>query len=145
MMWAAARLLVPLSTMLLGFWMIATVLGVDNGWPAELGSVGDPQDVAGEWAARGTLFSPPLAAMVAQAALTALALAPRPAAQLTAGGGLAVLGCLYLIGGFGDPLDPAASDPNVVANVLLRAAGVVGAAALAATGVAAAGVAWRRR
>jgi hypothetical protein len=49
---------------------------------------------------------------------------------------LALLGALYLVGGLGEPLDPAASDPNVVVYALLRITGLLGAVALIAAGVA---------
>ena len=131
-----ARLLVPISALLLGFWLIVTVVSIDHGWTAEFGRVGDPGDVSGEWITRGTFFTPPLAPMLAQAALTALALVHGKVAQIVAGAGLALLGCLYIAGGLGEPFDPVASDPNVVVHVLLRIAGLVGTVALIAAGVA---------
>ena len=62
-----AGLLVPISAFLLGFWMIITVVATNHGWAAELGKVGDPDDVSGDWVSRGTLFTPPLAPLLAQA------------------------------------------------------------------------------
>lgn len=138
-----AKLLVPVSSLLLGFWLIATVVSIDHGWAAELGSVGDPDDVSGEWVTRGTLFTPPLAPLVAQAALTALALVRRRVWQIVAAVGLALLGVVYLVAGLGEPLDPAASDPNIVVYWLLRLVGVAGAVALVVIGAAAALAAWR--
>jgi len=131
-----AKLLVPISALLLGFLLIITVVSIDHGWTAEFGDVGDPTDVSGEWITRGTLFSPPLAPIIAQAVLTALALVRRRAAQLVAGAGLALLGVLYIVGGLGEPFDPVASDPNAAVYLLLRITGLVGAVALAAAGVA---------
>jgi hypothetical protein len=58
--------------------------------------------------------------------------------QLVSGAGLAILGALYVVGGLGEPLDPVASDPNVVVYWLLRLTGLVGAVALFVAGVAAA-------
>jgi hypothetical protein len=139
-----ARLLAPISALLLGFWLIVTAVAIDHGWTAELGSAGDPANVSGEWVTRGTLVSPPLAPLVAQAALTALALVRRRAWQVVAGAGLAILGVIYLAAGMSEPLEPTASDPNAVAYLLLRVAGLAGAAALTAAGVAAAIAAWRR-
>ena len=133
---ALAELLVPISSLLLGFWVIITVVSIDHGWAAELGSVGDGGDVSGEWVTRGTLFTPPLAPMIAQAVLTALALVRRRGWRLVAGAGLALLGALYLVGGLGEPLDPVASDPDVVVYALLRITGLLGALALIAAGVA---------
>ena len=72
--------------------MIITVVSIDHGWAAELGSVGDGGDVSGEWVTRGTLFTPPLAPMIAQAVLTALALVRRRGWRLVAGAGLACSG-----------------------------------------------------
>lgn len=132
-----AKLLAPISALLLGFWLIATVVSIDHGWAAEFGDVGDAKDVSGEWVSRGTLFSPPLAAMVAQAVLTALALVQRRIWQLVAGGGLALLGALYVVGGLGEPLDPVASNPKVVVYALMRLTGLAGAVALIVAGIAA--------
>ena len=132
-----ARLLVSISALLLGFWLIITVVAIDHGWAAESGDVGNPDDVSGEWVTGGTLFTPPLAPMLAQGVLTALALVKRRAWQVVAGSGLALLGCLYVVGGLGEPLDPAASDVNAGVSVLLRITGLVGAFALVAAGAAA--------
>jgi hypothetical protein len=120
-----AKLLAPVSSLLLGFWLIITVVSIDHGWAAEFGDAGDPTDVSGKWVSRGTLFTPPLW-------------------QLVAGVGLALLGVLYLVGGLAEPIDPAASDPNVVVYWLLRLVGLAGAAALVVTAAAAAIAAWRR-
>ena len=140
---AVAELLVPISSLLLGFWLIITVVSIDHGWTAELGSVGEPGDVSGEWVTRGTLFTPPLAPMIAQAGLTALALVRGRPWRLVAGAGLALLGALYLVGGLAEPLDPVASDPNVVVYALLRITGLVGAIGLVAAGTATAATALR--
>ncbi len=139
-----AKLLVPISALLLGFWLIMTVVSIDHGWTAEFTDVGNPDDVSGEWVTRGTLFSPPLAAMLAQAALTALALVRRRVPQLVAGAGLALLGCLYIVGGLGEPFDPVASDPHLAVSVLLRITGLAGAGGLVAAGVATVNGARRR-
>ena len=139
-----AELLAPISALLLGFWLIVTVISIDHGWTAELGSVGDPGDVSGEWVSRGTLFSPPLAPLIAQAVLTALALAKGRVWQVVAGAGLAILGVVYLAAGLGEPFDPTASDPNALVYWLLRLTGLAGAVALTAAGVAAAIAAWRQ-
>jgi hypothetical protein len=132
-----AGLLAPVSAIVLGLWLIATVVSIDHGWADELWNVGDPAAVSSEWTTRGTLFSPPLALLIVQAALTGLALLRSRIWRLVAGAGLALLGCLYVVIGLGEPIDPVASDPHVVAHVLLRAAGLLGAAVLAATGSAA--------
>jgi len=91
-----ARLLVPISALLLGSWLILT-----------------------------------------QGVLTALALMKRRAWQVVAGAGLALLGCLFVVGGLGEPLDPVASDVNAGVSALLCITGLVGALALVAAGVAA--------
>ncbi len=138
-----AKLLAPISALLLGFWLIATVVSIDHGWASELGEVGKANDVSGEWLSRGTLFSPPLAPLIVQALLTALALRPGKIWQLVTGAGLAVLGALYVVGGLGQPLDPVAFDPSFVAHALLRVTGLVGSVALVVAGIAAAFAAWR--
>jgi hypothetical protein len=132
-----AGLLAPVSAIVLGFWLIATVVSIDHGWADELWGADDPTNVSGEWVARGTLFSPPLAALVVQAVLTGLALLRGRTWRLVAGAGLALLGCLYVVIGLGEPVDPVASDPHVVAHVLLRIVGLAGAVALVAVGSAA--------
>jgi hypothetical protein len=139
------RLLVPISALLLGFWLIITVVAIDHGWAAEFPDVGNSNDVSGEWLTRGTLFTPPLAPMVAQAALTALAFLKRRVWRVVAGAGLALVGCLYVVGGLGEPFDPAASDVNAGVSALLRVTGLVGALALVAAGVATAVAAVRER
>ncbi len=143
MVTGAARLLAPISALLLGFLLIMTVVSIDHGWAAEFSGVGDSGDVSGEWVTRGTLFTPPLAPMVVQAVLTALALVRRRVWQIVAGAGLALLGCLYVVGSLAEPLDPVASDPNVAIYALIRITGLVGAVALAVAGVAAVLVARR--
>ena len=145
MVTAVAKLLVPISALLLGFLLIITVVSIDHGWTAEFGDVGNPDDVSGEWVTRGTLFTPPLAPMIAQAVLTALGLMKRRAWQVVAGAGLALVGCLYVVGGLGEPLDPVASDVNVGVSALLRITGLVGALALVAAGFATVVAALRNR
>jgi hypothetical protein len=39
---AVAELLVPVSSLLLGFWLIITVVSIDHGWTAELGTSATP-------------------------------------------------------------------------------------------------------
>ena len=133
---AHTRALVSVSAVLLVYWLITTAIAIDQGWPAEFGSVGDPTDVAGEWVSRGTLLSPPLVPMLAQGLFTLLALARRRGWRIVAGLGLAALGVLYTIGGLGEPLDPEASNPPVALYAALRVAGLVGCIALAALAVA---------
>jgi hypothetical protein len=129
------RRLVVVSIALLVFWAVATLVAVQAGWPAEFGGLGDPNDVSGEWASRGTLVSPPLLPMVLQALLTLVVFVDRRVPVGLAGLALAALGALYTIGGLGEPLDPARSDPPAALYWGLKAVGVAGGLALVVTGV----------
>ena len=139
------RRLVVASIAVLVFWAVATLVAVQAGWPAEFGGLGDPNDVSGEWAVRGTLVSPPLAPMIAQALLTLLVLVDRRPALGLAGLGLAALGALYVIGGLGEPLEPARSDPPAGLYWALKGVGVFGGLALVVTGVETVAAAIRNR
>jgi hypothetical protein len=129
------RRLVVVSIALLVFWAVATLVAVQAGWPAEFGDLGDPNDVSGEWASRGTLVSPPLLPMVLQALFTLVVFVDRRVPVGLAGLALAALGALYAIGGLGEPLDPARSDPPAALYWGLKAVGVAGGLALVVTGV----------
>ena len=109
------RRLVVLSVGLLVFWALATVLAVAQGWPAEFNGLGDPTDVGGEWVSRGTLVSPPVFPIAVQIALTLIAFLDRRLMLGIAGFGLAILGAVYAIAGFGEPFDPENSDPPTCA------------------------------
>jgi hypothetical protein len=139
------KLLAPISALLLGYWLIVTGIAIERGWPAEVGSVGDAENVSGEWVTRGTLVSPPLAPLLVQAALTGLALLRRRAWRVVSGAGLAVLGVVYLAAGLAEPFDPEASDPNLLVLWVLRVLGMAGSVALVIAGVAAAIEGWRDR
>ncbi len=133
------------SVGLLAFCVVSTPVAIEQGWPAEFGGLGDPDDVADEWMTRGTLISPPLAPMVVQALLTPLALLRRPAWRTVAGLGLAIVGALYVVGGFGEPFEPVRSDPPVVLYAVLRFLGIAGGIALAVLGLVTALAAIRSR
>jgi hypothetical protein len=124
------RRLVVVSIAVLVYWAVATLVAVQAGWPAEFSGLGDPSDVSGEWASRGTLVSPPLLPMVAQAALTLLVLVDRRSALAVAGFGLAAIGALYAIGGLGEPLRPDRSGPPLALYWILKALGIAGGLAL---------------
>ena len=139
------RRLVVVSIAVLVYWAVATLLAVQAGWPAEFSGLGDPSDVSGEWASRGTLVSPPLLPLVAQAALTLLVLVDRRSALAVAGLGLAAIGALYAIGGLGEPLRPDRSDPPLALYWILKSLGIAGGLALVVTGVETGGAAIRNR
>jgi len=139
------RRLVVVSIAVLVYGAVTTLIAVQAGWPAEFGGLGDPSDVGGEWASRGTLISPPLLPALAQAALTLLVFVDRRPALAVAGLGLAAIGALYAIGGLGEPLHPERSDPPLALYWGLKAVGVAGGLALVVTGVETVAAAVRNR
>jgi hypothetical protein len=129
------RRLVFLSVGLLAFWVLATILAVAQGWPAEFNGLGDPDDVSGEWIERGTLVSPPIWPVAAQVALTLVAFLESRLMLGIAGFGLAALGAIYAIAGFGEPLDPVLSDPPTALYAVLKGVGIAGSLGLVWAGV----------
>lgn len=129
------RRLVVVSIASLVFWAVATLVAVQAGWPAELGELGDPNDVGGEWASRGTLVSPPLLPLVLQALFTLLVFVDRRITVGIAGLALAALGAVYVVGGLGEPLEPARSDPPLALYWALKALGTALGLGLVVTGV----------
>jgi hypothetical protein len=129
------RRLVFISVALLAFWVLATILAVAQGWPAEFNGLGDPDDVSGEWIGRGTLVSPPIWPVAAQVALTLVAFLDSRLMLGIAGFGLAALGALYAIAGFGEPFDPVLSDPPVALYAVLKGVGIAGSLGLVWAGV----------
>ena len=120
----AGRLLVQvclLSTVLL---LVATMLAIVAGWPAQFGGPGDPDDVAAEFLTRGTALSPP-ALPLALFAGAALLARRRGAAGVVATVVLMLLGVVFVVGGLGEAAAPATADVPALA---LTASG--GAAAL---------------
>jgi hypothetical protein len=129
------RRLLLISVSLLAFWILATILGVAQGWPAEFAGLGDPEDVSGEWATRGTLVSPPIFLVAAQAALTLVLFLESRLLRGVAGFGLAALGSYFAITGFGEPLEPELSDPPVALYAVLKGVGIAGSLGLVWAGV----------
>ena len=129
------RRLVACSIALLVLWVLLTFVAVWRGWPAEFNGVGDPDQVGDEWVSRGTLLSPPFAALVAQVVLTILAFIERRWILMFAGLGLGVLGAFFTIALVGEPIHPERSDPPAGLLWLLKALGVAGALGLVVTGV----------
>ena len=132
-MWERRLLLISVS--LLAFWILATILGVAQGWPAEFGGLGDPDDVSGEWVTRGTLISPPIYLVAAQGALTLVLFLESRLLRGIAGFGLAALGAYFAIVGFGEPFDPELSDPPVALYAVLKGVGIAGSLGLVWAGV----------
>lgn len=52
--------LVRVSILVLAVWSVGAVVSIVAGWPAQFGGSGDPNNVAGEFVARGTATAPPL-------------------------------------------------------------------------------------
>lgn len=129
------RRLVFISVALLAFWVLATILAVGQGWPAEFNGLGDPDDVSGEWIGRGTLVSPPIWPVAAQVALTLVAFLDSRLMLGIAGFGLAALGAVYAIAGFGEPFDPVLSDPPTALYAVLKGVGIAGSLGLVWAGV----------
>jgi hypothetical protein len=139
------RRLIACSIALLVLWVVLTFVAVWRGWPAEVRGIGDPENVGDEWLSRGTLLSPPLLAMVAQAVLTIVALVERRPFLAFAGFGLAVIGAYYTIAAVGEPLHPERSDPPVGLLWVVKVLGVGGSLGLVVTGVETGVAALRRR
>jgi hypothetical protein len=129
------RRLLLVSVALLAFWILATILAVAQGWPAEFAGLGDPDDVSGEWATRGTLISPPIYLVGAQGALTLVLFLDIRLLRGIAGFGLAALGAYFAIVGFGEPFDPQLSDPPVALYAVLKGVGIAGSLGLVWAGV----------
>jgi len=129
------RRLVACSIALLVLWVLFTFVAVWRGWPAELGGIGDPEQVGDEWISHGTLLSPPFWALVAQVVLTILAFVERRWILMFAGLGPAVLGAYYTIATVGEPLHPERSDPPLGLLWLVKVLGVAGSLGLVVTGV----------
>ena len=129
------RRLVFLSVALLAYWVLATILAIAEGWPAEFNGLGDPDDVSGEWIGRGTLVSPPIWPVAAQVALTLVAFLESRLMLGIAGFGLAALGALYAIAAFGEPFDPVLSDPPTALYAVLKGVGIAGSLGLVWAGV----------
>lgn len=66
---ATSRRLMLVSLALLAVVVVGALIAVSQGWPAQFGGGGDPNDVAGEAVTRGTALSPPLATVVFVVAL----------------------------------------------------------------------------
>ncbi len=52
--------LVRVSILVLAVWSVGAVVSIVAGWPDQFGGSGDPNNVAGEFVARGTATAPPL-------------------------------------------------------------------------------------
>lgn len=116
--------------------LLATVVAVLAGWPAQFGGPGDPDAVASEFLTRGTALSPPAVPL----ALFALAgwLARRTGPLRTAGLVLLLpLSVAFVVGGLGEALAPATPDVPRAALLLSGASAVaLGALVLALAGAA---------
>jgi hypothetical protein len=129
------RRLAFISVGLLAFWIVATVLAVAQDWPAEFDGFGESDDVSGEWASRGTLISPPIFLVAVQGALTFVLFLDSRFLRVVAGFGLATLGAYLAVIGFGEPFDPALSDPPVALYAVLKGVGIAGSLGLVWAGV----------
>ncbi len=105
------------------------------GWPAQFGGPGDPDDVAGEFLSRGTVFSPPLALVVA---LVVFALLASRRGWLGTFGvvGMCLMAVATLIGSLGEALAPSTPDVPRAALVASGVVGVVLCPALLLSGIA---------
>jgi hypothetical protein len=94
---------------LLVLMLVGTVVAVIQGWPAQFGGGGNPDDVGGEALTRGTALSPPLAPMVAFA--VALVLSVRGGIVGVVGTVLLILvSLLFVVGGLGEAFAPSTAD-----------------------------------
>ncbi len=118
----ATRRLVSVAALIFAVWVAGTVVSIVAGWPAQFGGPGDPDDVTGEFLSRGTVFSPPLALMVALVVFALLAPSRRWWGTLGVVG-LCLLAVITLVGSLGEAFAPSTPD---VPRAALVASGVVG-------------------
>lgn len=121
--------------MLLVVILTGAVVAVVQGWPAQFGGGGNPDDVAGEALTKGTALSPPLAPVVLF--VVGLALSVRAGTAGVVGAVLLMLTSLvFVIGGLGETFAPPTADVPRAALVLsgVLAASLGGAVIVAAIG-----------
>ena len=132
---ATSRRLLSVSLALLAVMVVGTVVSVGQGWPAQFGGGGNPDDVAGEALTRGTALSPPLAPVVVF--VLALLMGLRRGVLRIVGSVLLILVSLaFIVGGLGEafaaPTDEVPRAALVISGLLavgLGAAVVFAAAA----------------
>lgn len=129
------RRLVSVAALIFVVWVVGTIISIVAGWPAQFGGQGNPDNVAGEFLSRGTVFSPPLALMVALVAFALLA-TRRGWSGALGGVGLCLLAVATLIGSLGEAFAPSTPDVPRGALVASGVLGVVLCPALLLTGIA---------
>lgn len=129
---ATSRRLMLVSLALLAVMVLGALIAVSQGWPAQFGGGGDPDDVAGEAVTRGTALSPPLAPVVVF--VVALLMAVRRGVVGIARGVLLILVSLaFVVGGLGEAFAaPTADIPRAALIVSGLLAVGLGAAILVA-------------
>ncbi len=131
----ATRRLVSVAALIFAVWVAGTVVSIVAGWPAQFGGPGDPDNVAGEFLSRGTVFSPPLALIVAFVVFVLLA--PNRRWWGTLGVvGLCLLAVITLVGSLGEAFAPSTPDVPRAALVASGVVGVVLCPALLLSGIA---------
>ena len=129
---ATSRRLLFLSLVLLAVMLTGTLIAIGQGWPAQFGGGGNPDDVAGEALTRGTALSPPVAPILAF--IVALVLALQRGVLRVIGTVLLILVSLaFVVGGLGEAFAAPTDDVPRAALVLSGLlAGALGAAVIGA-------------
>lgn len=134
-MQAISRRLVRASLALLVVMSVGTLVAVTQGWPAQFGGGGNPDDVAGEAVTRGTALSPPLAPVIVF--VVALVLARRRGALGIVGTVLLILVSLaFVVGGLGEAFAAPTADVPRAALVVSGLLAVALGATVIATAIA---------
>lgn len=127
-MHATSRRLVLVSLALLAVMLAGALVAVGQGWPAQFGGGGNPDDVVGEAVTRGTALSPPLAPVVVFAIAIVLALA-RGLVGLVGTVLLILVSLAFIVGGLGEafaaPTDDVPRAALVVSGVLAVSLGAM--------------------
>lgn len=119
------------SLALFVYWVVGFVVAMTQNWPAELDTEpsDDPETLV-QWIVRGSLLAPPLAPLVVQVMATSLAALRRTGWALVGVVALLLLGAVYTIATFGEPFEPARSDPPTAVYLAFRVLGISLLAAL---------------
>jgi len=131
----ATRRLVLVAALLFVVWAVGAIVSVVAGWPGQFGGPGNPDNVAGEFLSRGTVFSPPLYLMVALVVFILIAPSRRWWGTLGAVG-LCLLAVVTLVGSLGEAFAPSTPDVPRAALVASGLVGIVLCPALLLSGIA---------
>jgi hypothetical protein len=105
--------------------IVGLIVSIAARWPTELDGAGDPDDVLGEFVARGTLLTSPLTTLILFAVFVLVLFTGGRLIGAAAAAGMIVTGILFTIGHLGEPLEPEMSDPPKAFLIAWRAVAVI--------------------